>query len=288
MVIAGPASENLGNSVAQLTGSHAVRVENKIFPDGESYIRFEETIDDEVVVVQSTYTPQDKHLMELFLILDAAREQGAHTITAVVPYLAYARQDKQFRSGEALSAKTVLRLIESSGATRFVTFDVHNTDILTYSRIRTVNLSAMPAIAEYFAKLDLKRPLVLAPDVGSSDRAKAVAEKLGANHDFFEKRRDRVTGEVRTVEKSIDIRGRDAIIVDDIISTGSSIENVASIIKREGAGRIFAACTHPLLREGVIERLSRAGVDLVVGTDCVRSDISKISVAPLIADAVRE
>lgn len=282
------ASEDLGNRVAKLTETRAVLVENKVFPDGESYIRFKDEIDNEVVVIQSTYPPQNIHLVELFLLLDAARDQGAQTITAVVPYLAYARQDKQFRHGEALSAKTIMRLIEASGATSFVTFDIHSTDLLKHFSIKATNLSAMPVIADYFGELDLKRPFVLAPDKGSLNRVRLVAERLDCEYDYFEKRRDPVTGDVTTAEKSIDIRGRDAIIVDDIISTGSSIANVTNIVKQEGAARVFAACTHPLLREGAIERLTNAGVDLVVGTDCVRSSISRISVAPLIADAVRK
>ncbi len=289
MVVPGPASQNLGSSVAGLLGIHATSVESKVFPDGESYIRFDKKLaDEDVVIIQSTYPPQNKHLLELFLMLDTAREQGAKTLTAVVPYLAYARQDKVFRDGEALSARTIVRLIEASGATSFMAFDVHQPKILSLFRIPAKDISATPAIADFLKKQDLEDPFVLAPDAGASNRAKALGESLATDHGFFEKQRDRVTGRVMTVEKTIEISGRDAVIIDDMITTGSSVANVAAIIKRQGARRILAICTHPLLQEGAVDRLVRSGVETVIGTDCIESPISRISVAPLVADAVRK
>ena len=288
VVILGPASERLGQSVAKLLGVEAVPVESRAFPDGESYIRLTRSIHDkETIIIQSTYPPQDRHLIQLFLIIDAARDHGAKSITAVVPYLAYARQDKRFREGDALSAKTIMSLIEASGATQFITFDIHQPNTLKHFHIPSTNLSAMPAIAEYFAEQDLKRPIVIAPDRGALDKAKIVAEELKADHDFLDKRRDMISGKVTTTEKKMGLQGRDVVIVDDIIVTGSSVANAASIASRQGAHCIFVACTHALLQEGALQKLLEAGVKSVVGTDCVESEFSQISVASLIADAVR-
>lgn len=274
--------------MAELLGVEAVPVESRAFPDGESYIRLTRNIHDkEAIVIQSTYPPQDRHLVQLFLIIDAARDQGAESITVVVPYLAYARQDKRFREGEALSAKTIMSLIEASGATRLITFDIHQQSTLKHFHIPSTSLSAMPAVAQYFAKQDLERPIVIAPDRGALDKAEIVAEELKADHDFLDKRRDVISGKVTTAEKRMDVQGRDVIIVDDIIVTGSSVANAASIASRQGAHCIFVACTHALLQEGALQKLLKAGVKSVVGTNCVEGEFSQISVASLIADAVR-
>jgi ribose-phosphate pyrophosphokinase len=289
IIVSGPASLELGRKIAIILNVNLIEAESKLFPDGESYIRIPGNVRGEnVVVVQSTYPPQDKHLIELLLMLDAAKDLGARSVIAVVPYFAYMRQDSRFRPGEALSAKTLVKVIEASGVDEFLTFDVHKEKTLELFKIPAYNLSAMPAIGDYFSKLSLKDPYVIAPDEGAFHLAKAVAKKLNADCTFFEKSRDRLTGAVSTVAKEIDIEGCDAIIVDDIITTGSTVINVANIIRAQGAREIHSACTHPLLLGNAIEKMRGAGVVNIVGTDCVASGVSLVSVAPIVADAVRK
>jgi len=288
-VVIGPSSRKLGARLAAEMQIKAINTESRSFPDGESYIRIPEDVEQkDIVLLQSTDPPQDKHLVELFLVLDAAKDMNAKSVSVVVPYLAYARQDKRFRTGEAISSHTIIKIIEALQARSFVTFNVHKEDILRLFKIPAVNISAIPALADHVAAMDLERPLVAAPDRGSVHLAQEVAERIGAESTFFEKHRDRETGEVETHSRRIDVAGRDVIIVDDIISTGSTIANVAKIVKKQKARRVVAACVHPVLAEGALPRMREAGVDQIVGTDCVDSPVSEVTVAPLLAQALRK
>ena len=288
IIVPGTASMDLGRKVAEILGVKAIQVESRPFRDGESYFRLSEELEgEEVVVVQSTYPPQDKHLIELFLLLDASRDLGAKEVIAVVPYLAYARQDKRFRPGEAVSATTILKLIQSSGANRLLTFDIHKESILKVLNIPTLNLSAMTLIGKYVSKMGLKKPYVFSPDKGAFHLAQRVAAVLRADCTFFEKHRDRETGEVAMAPKKVDVKGRDALVVDDMITTGSSVINAANILREQGAEKIYAACTHPILLSDSMKRLKKAGIKQIIGTDCVASQVSFVSVALEIAEALR-
>jgi len=289
VVAPGPASEELGRRVAQELGARLVSVESKLFPDGESYIRYVGEVRGEpVIVVQSCGPPQNRSVIELLLMLDTARNLGAEMVVAVVPYLAYARQDKRFRPGEGISVETIVKLIECSGASRFITFDIHKEETLKRFRIPALNLSAMPVIAEYFAKLELRRPLIVSPDIGALHLAAALSERIGAEYTSFEKKRDRVGGAVTTIAKSLDAKGRDVVIVDDIISTGSTIVNAAQLVRKEAVRDIFAACTHALLTQDARTKICQSGIKEIVGTDCVASEVSVVSVAYLVAEALRK
>lgn len=286
--MAGPASRSLARRVADELGAEFVEAEARVFPDGESYIRIARDVGGEdVVAVQSCYPPQDKHLMELLLLVNAASELGASRVIAASPYLAYSRQDKRFLEGEAVSGRLVLRLIAAAGAHGLVTVDIHNEGLLKTSDIPAVNVSAAPLLASYLASRGFSGSFVLSPDRRRVREAEVVARVLGGGYGYLEKARDKVTGEVRTEERELPVRGRDVVIVDDIISTGGTIANAASIVKSQGARRVVAACTHPILVSGSLERMYKAGVDEVVGTDSVEGPLSKVSVAPALAEGVR-
>ena len=288
-VLLGPASIELGKRLAETLGAESVPVESKSFPDSESYVRISGDVSGEnVVIAQSTYPPQDRHLVQLLQLLDTARDLEASKLVAVVPYLAYSRQDKRFRSGEAVTVKTVVKLVEAAGADSLVTVDVHSDKILELFKIKALNVSAMSAIGEYFSSLRLREPYVFAPDAGALDRAKIVAEQLDAEYAFFQKQRDRTTGAIKTEAKDVRVKDRDTIIVDDIISTGSTIANAASILRRQGARSIYVACTHPLLLPGAKEKIIAAGANEIIGTDCVAGDVSRVSVASIIAESLRK
>ncbi len=287
-ILIGPASKELGVKVTQELNLKSILVESKVFPDGESYIRIpEEKIDKKVILIQSTYPPQNKHLIELFLMLDAAKDLGAEKITAVVPYLAYARQDKRFRPGEAISVKALAKLIEKAGADKFITFNIHKEKSLEFFNINSINLSGAPAIGSYLLQKGVVNPYIVAPDEGAYNLALEVSKILNCECTYFEKKRDRITGAIKTEAKELDIKGKTAIIVDDIISTGSTIANVAEILKSQGAKKIYAVCIHPILINDAQNRMKMAGVDEILGTDCIPSEISKITVSKVLAEALK-
>lgn len=289
LIVSGPASPMLARRVADAMKTDVMQLEQKVFPDGETYIRFPESVaGKQVVVVQSCYPPQNKNLIDLLFILDAAREMGAKEVAAVVPYFAYARQDDAYRSGEAVSARTSARLIEAAGASHFLTVDIPSNKALRFFTIHSENLTCMNLIATYLKTRSLESPYVLAPDDGAIPLAQTVSTNLRCEYAWFEKLRDRVTGAVSTSGKDVNLKGRDAIIVDDVISTGKTIANAAQIAKKQGAKRVIAACAHLLLTGDAEQTLRSSGVDESIGTDSIESRPQLVSIAPVLAEALRK
>lgn len=288
IVVPGPSSVKLGEKVAALLGCRKVSVEYKNFPDGESYQRLTESVKGEdVALVHTTFPNQDKRLIELLIMIDGLKSLGAAKVRAVVPYMAYARQDTRFREGEAVSIGSLFKMIESAGADEFYTVDVHKEATLSSFGIKVKNLYATEVIADYLTSTGLEDPYILSPDKGAIMIAKRIGDRMGAEYGNFEKTRDRITGAITVKGERVNANGRNVAIVDDLISTGGTIANAAKILKEGGAKRVIAICSHPLLVAGAYERMRGAGVDEILGTDTVESDISKISVAPLIAKGLQ-
>jgi ribose-phosphate pyrophosphokinase len=286
IVVGGSASPKLAARVAKLLKCPLVKPVLKRFPDGELYLRFPHDIAREhAVIVQSTPHPQNDNLIELLLMLDTAKDLGASEVTAVVPYLAYARQDKRFQPQEAVSLHTVLRLLKAVGASKLLTVDIHEEKSVRGSPISIKNLSAMPLLGKHLGRLGLKDPAVLGGDQGAKERARMVAEEMGATYDYLEKKRVTPT-RVTTKPKSLKVEGRDVIIVDDIISTGGTMVTAAKILKRQGARRIYVACTHGILAGDSPQKLRAAGVEKIIATDTIERKESSVSIAPLIAQAL--
>jgi ribose-phosphate pyrophosphokinase len=284
IVVPGPSSSKLGSAVANIIGAEKATVEYKNFPDGESYVRIEGSVKGkEVALIQTTYPQPDKRIVELLLLIDALKDLGATRVKVVAPYMAYARQDTRFRDGEAVSIATLFKLIESAGCDEFCTVDVHKEFSLGAFKIRAKNLYASEVIIGYLRGLGLERPFILSPDKGALSIASRIGMALGVDFGNFEKTRDRITGAITVTGEKVDARGRDVVIVDDMISTGGTIANACKILREGGARRVIAVCSHPLLVSGAYERMKAAGIDEVLGTDTVESEVSRISVAPLIA-----
>jgi len=287
IVIPGPASQELGKKVASLLKTKTLSVIFKKFPDGESYIRLDGDVKgEEAVVIQTTSPPQDTNLMQLFLMIDTAKNLGAKNVVVVAPYLAYARQDKRFLQGEAVSIETVIKLLEASGVNRFLTINIHEESVLQRFHIPTESLSAMTLLAQHFRRMGLTKAFSLAPDEGALRHVEEADKVLHGGHGYLRKERDRLTGEISVEEKRFEIKGKDVIIFDDIISTGGTIAAAARILKEQGAKRVYAACAHPLLIDEAQKKIMQSGAEEIVGTDCVPSPVSVVSVAPLIADAL--
>ena len=287
-IILGPASKELAAKTAALANLETVPIVHKTFPDGESYIRLEKPVqNDHVVIVQTTSPPQDSKIMQLTLLADAAKRNGASKVTAVVPYLGYARQDKMFLQGEGISAETVTRMLKAAGVDALITVNIHAENALKKFPFPTKNLSAIPLLAEYFAEKGCKKAFALAPDKGAMYIAEQAQAVLGGEAGHLDKQRDRHTGQTTQTAEHLNVKGQTVIIFDDIISTGGTIVGAAKILREQGAARIFTACVHPLLIGDAEKRILSSGVEEIVGTDSVPSHVSKVSLAPLIAKALK-
>jgi ribose-phosphate pyrophosphokinase len=283
VIVSGTNSEELAKKVARKIKAKFVGIEHKKFPDGESYVRLKKSISREDVVILQTLYPQNDSVVELFFLLDLINELQPKSITLVIPYFAYARQHKRYRKWEAVSSKTLAKLIQCFRVNKLITFDLHSKDVLNFFEIPTVHLTAAELIAEYFLKKNLKRPFVLIPDQEREEMAKIAARVLNCDYSFLKKYRSRITGEIKTkIWKDFDIEGKDVILLDDIISTGKTMLNAIKIVKRKKARSIFVSCVH-YIPSKIYKKFLAIGVKEIVATNTISSEISKIDIAPLIA-----
>jgi ribose-phosphate pyrophosphokinase len=287
-IVLGPASKELGEKISELAGIEKVPVAHKTFPDGEEYIRLEDSVQGEhAVIVQTTCAPQDSKLMQLAFMADAAKRNGARKITAIVPYLAYARQDRLFLQGENISIETVGNMLAAAGVNELFTVNVHQASALLMFPFPARSLSAIPLIAEYFVKKGMRKAFALSPDKGALHIAQQAQQVLGGDCGHLDKQRDRYTGQTSQTGKGLNVKGQTVIIFDDIISTGGTIVGAAKILRELGAAHVFTACAHALLVGDAEKRILDAGVEEIVGTDSVPSSVSKVSLAPLISNELK-
>ncbi|MFX0103904.1 MAG: ribose-phosphate diphosphokinase [Candidatus Hodarchaeota archaeon] len=297
ILIAGPASQILAVKIAKYLGIEAINTENKTFPDGENYLRInieDETIfiDKEVIIVQSTGPNasgnQNNRLMELFMIIDSVKRMGATKIIVVIPYLAYARQDKIFRPGESQFANVIFRIINSLGIDELYTVDLHAPKVLDECSCKAINIDSMKILADYIKSLGAKDIVVVSPDKGAIERSKAFARHFGENIpvEVIEKERDFKTGEIK-MSGLLDLKDKDVVISDDIISTGGTMATAIKLAKDNGARKIFAVATHALLLQQAKYRIIKAGADEIIGTDSIDNEASKVSLAKIIADYLK-
>jgi ribose-phosphate pyrophosphokinase len=290
-VILGPASVELGRKIARLLNAETVPVFFKTFPDGESYLRFEtESLqNDDVLIVQTTSPPQDQRLVQLLLMADNALDLKAKNITAVVPYFAYSRQDKRFLRGEAFSVKTVVKLLEECGVNRIMSVNAHSPSALRAFDIPVDDLSAIPLLAEYFETRNLvENPVSMSLGKKALSMAAEAHAILKGGFDYISTKRDVITGNVTLEQKELPVKDRDVVIFDDIISSGGTMAKAVKLVKNQGAKKVYAACVHPLLIGDSQKKILENGAEAIIGTDCVPSPVSKVSVAPLIGDALMQ
>ncbi|MDP3065356.1 MAG: ribose-phosphate diphosphokinase [Methanobacteriaceae archaeon] len=286
MIIGGSASQKLAAQIARKMGESLCPLETRKFPDGERYIRIKGEIEDRITVVQSTGYPPDENLMELFLILKTLQSMNIKDIRVVIPYFGYGRQERSFNQGEAVSAAVIADLIEFSGGSEVFCINLHEEGICNLFNVPAHNLSAMPALAEYLANC-MDNPVIMAPDLGALPFAREIADILRCDCDYLEKKR--ISPEVvETKTKSLDVMNREVVIVDDIISTGGTIVNAIKMLKKNGASRIVVSCVHPVLVDDALLKIFAAGADELIGTDTLKSEVSVVSVAGLVADALKD
>lgn len=295
MIIGGSASQDLAAKIAEELNDELCYVETKKFPDGEKYLRVKGNISDEVTIIQSIAYPQDENLMELLFLIGNLKDLGAKKIKVIAPYMGYARQEKRFNPGEAISARIVANLIQSTGADEFITINIHEKCVLDFFNIPARNISAMPAIAEYIKNNIDEKPIIVAPDKGAYDFAQEIAQILDCNFFYLSKVRlgpDNVETRIvdRDSEETVNIntvKNKKAIIIDDIIATGGTIANTINILKQHNAKTINVFCVHPILVNNATSRIYSAGAKNLISTDSISSDTSKVSLAKIIAHALR-
>ena len=284
-IIPGPASRELGEKLANELHAEITPVFLKTFPDGESYIRFEKQNlkGEDAVIVQTTSPPQDQRLLQLMLMADNAKDLEARSITAIVPYFAYSRQDKRFIPGEAFSIKTIIRLLENCGVTKIISLNAHNPAVLKNLNVPVLDLSAIPMLAEYFkARKLVQNPLSLSMGKKALSIAQEADNVLQGGYDYVASKRDVVTGNVTLEDKPLPVKNRDVIIFDDIISSGGTMAKAVKLVKDKGARKVYAACVHPILMGDSYKRIIENGAEEIVGTDAVPSPVSKVSIVPLL------
>jgi ribose-phosphate pyrophosphokinase len=278
-VVGGTASKSIAEGISNILNVPLVNLISKRFPDDELYIRILDDIKGEhVVIVQTTYP--DRNIVELFLLQNAVKESGADKITVVMPYFGYARQDKKFENGEPLSAKAIAELI-SLQADNAITVDPHKEHILDFFSIKSFSCTGVPALAKYLSEKEID--MVLAPDKGALERAKKASKIIKCNFDYMEKTRiDGTTVEIKP--KSLDAEDKNVAIIDDIISTGGTMAKSIKELKNQGSNQVFVACTHGLFAGEAIKKLVSAGCDEIISTDTIKSDFSKVDMAPNISE----
>jgi len=260
-------------------------IELRIFADGESKIRLDNMAKKNCIIIHSTYPPTDQHLMQLFMIMYKCKEDGAKDICVVSPYLAYTRQDKVFVDGEIITINLVGKILACLGITKLVTIDSHKPDALNYS-FATIDLTAIPSLSSYVKhNLTMNNPIVISPDEGGIERAKKFAGLINANSLSLVKTRDRFTGDVSiSLLDQGPLKNCDALIVDDMISTGASIMKTIELLKKYHIGDVYAICTHALLLDDAKQKLLNAGIKEVISTNSIPNEFAKVDLSSVISN----
>ena len=265
------------------------------FSDGEVMVQINENVRGrDIFVIQSFSNPVNNHIMDLLIMLDAFKRASAYRITAVIPYYGYARQDRKVQPRVPITAKLVADLITAGGADRALTIDLHVGQIQGFFNIPVDNLFATPVLLDYLRTKGLKDLVVVSPDAGGVERARAFAKKLKASLAIIDKRREGAN--VSVVMNIIgDVKDRDALLLDDMIDTAGTITQGAEAIKKAGGRRVFAAATHAVLSGSAFDRLNASVIEEVIVTNTIPLDgedrsckkITTLSVAPLLGEAIR-
>jgi ribose-phosphate pyrophosphokinase len=292
MLFAGTANPPLAQAIARRLGRPLGRCTWTTFPDGESSVLVEESVQGrEVVLVQPTSPPVNEHLMEVLICADACRRADATGITALVPYLGYARQDKRGNRRAPITASVVAQMMQSVGITRLVTLDLHTDQIEGFFTIPVEHLTAVPLLCEAVRQFVPMDAVVVSPDVGRVTAATDYARRLGTSVVILHKQRE--SGAATTVTHVVgEVRGRACLIIDDMIATGATLErSIAALLEAGARPEIVIAATHGLFLEGARERLSHPSIRALVVTDAVPPPddwpvVRTVSVAPVFADAI--
>jgi ribose-phosphate pyrophosphokinase len=285
-IFTGNAHPQLARDICAYLGVPLGRAEVFEFTNENIFVKINQNVrEHDVFVVQPTCSPVNTSVMELLIMLDALKRASASRITAVIPYFAYGRSDKKDQPRVPITARLLAELLQVAGCDRVLTMDLHAGQVQGFFRIPVDELTAMFPLADYFRAMEIIDPVVVAADLGFAKRARNFANMIGGSVAFVEKRRLGNDSSSETLGVIGDVRGRTAIIMDDEIDTAGSITNAASIVKREGARDVLAACTHAVLSGPAIQRIEASEISMLVTTDTCRIDphkrLSKLRILPI-------
>lgn len=293
ILFSGNANRKLAQEICEYLGTPLGLAEVTQFSDGETFVQISENVRGaDVFVIQPTCPPVDHHLMELLIMMDALRRASAARITAVIPYYGYSRQDRKVQPRVPISSKLVADLISVSGANRVLTMDLHAGQIQGFFNIPVDHLFATPVLLQHFQEMDWDDGVVVAPDAGGVERARAFAKRLDTSLAFIDKRREG-PNDAKVMYIVGDVKDRNVIIVDDMIDTAGTIVQAVTALREQGAQRIYASCTHPVLSGQAIERIESSTLEEVVVTNTIPLDerrsskkLTILSVASLLGEAI--
>ena len=281
LIFSGTSGQHIAIKISQELKIPIGKIIIKRFPDGECYVKIDEDVKDKnCILVQSLYK-QDKDLIELLLIGDTLKDLGARKILTIIPYLAYARQDRRFLDGEAISVKSIAKLIDIFSDKVFIV-NPHKSHIISYFKSEAYEIDVSKEIGRYF-KNKLENPIVISPDIGALNLAKRVAEEIGCKYDYLEKKRI-APGEVE-IKKELRYDENDVLIVDDMIDSGGTIINAIKNIK---AKRYYVSCIHGLFNQNALYKIYIAGTEEVVSTNTIPNPVAKIDISRKIAEEIKK
>jgi ribose-phosphate pyrophosphokinase len=292
-IFMGTANRALGERICDYLGMEPSDASVTRFADGEIRVDINENVRGcDVFVVQPTQAPAE-NLLELLIMIDALRRASASRVTAVIPYFGYARQDRKDRPRAPISAKLVANLIATAGASRVLTMDLHSSQIQGFFDIPFDHLFAAPVLLRYFKRMEISNAVVVAPDIGSIKMARAYASRLNFDLALVDKRRTG-TDESEVMHLIGDVEGKNAVIVDDMISTGGTLTRAAAALEKEGAKEIYAGCTHAIITDETLENIAASPLRELVVMDTIPQGkvegaerIKVLSASELLGEAVR-
>lgn len=293
-IFSGNANQGLAKEICQKMGLPLGNAVVGKFSDGEINVQIVDNVRGmDVFVVQPTSVPVNRHLMELLIMIDALKRASATRITAVLPYYGYSRQDRKVQPRVPITSKLVADLITTAGANRVLTMDLHAGQIQGFFNIPVDNLFAAPVLLDYLRSKPFKSLTVVSPDAGGVERARAFAKRLNAALAIIDKRRDK-PNEAQVMHIIGDVKGRDCLIVDDMVDTAGTLTQGASALKANGAGAIYAACSHAVLSGPAIQRVNDSALDELITTNTIALEskqqeckkLKVLSVAQLLAEAI--
>ncbi|QOR00918.1 ribose-phosphate pyrophosphokinase [Campylobacter sp. 2014D-0216] len=291
-IFSGSANEEFAKKISKYLSLPLSNAGVKRFSDGEISIQIDESVrGKDVFIIQSTYAPTNDNLMELLIMTDALRRSSASSITAIIPYFGYARQDRKASPRVPITAKLVANLIESAGVDRVATIDLHAGQIQGFFDIPVDNLYGSIIFNDYIKNKNYKNPIIASPDIGGIARARSVAKALGLDIVIVDKRREKAN-ESEVMNIIGDVKDKEVILVDDIIDTAGTIVKAAEVFKSKGAKSVIACCTHPVLSGVAYERIAKDALDELVVTDTIplkqqMDKIKVLSVAPIFGEVIR-
>ena len=290
-------SLNSNPEIAQKIADHAGvplgKISSRQFSDGEIQVNIEESVRGyDIYIIQSTSFPVNNHLMELLIMVDACQRASANTVNVVMPYFGYARQDRKTRGREPITAKLVANLMQTSGITRLVTIDLHAGQIQGFFDVPVDHLYGASILAKYINEKNLEDVIVVSPDLGGVTRARDLADRIGAPIAIIEKKRPE-PGVAKVMNLIGDVKGKNCIIVDDIVDTAGSLVEGAKALEAFGAKSVMAAVTHAVLTDPASERIANSNIKELIVTNtmplpenCKLDNVTQLSVAPLLGEAI--